>query len=198
MQNNKDILKAVELIAKLSIDRSSSAFSKMIKSGAKIELDEMVSSSLTEISEQAILTENEEVVAAFIHLEGETPFKFLFYSTINDSLILTDLILGNVVGTTSEFNEDAKSAVQELGNLLASCVSNVFSKDFNTQLLPTPPKVLCEIASIIFQQFLMCDGEESDSILLIKTIFKVVRHDLKCKMFLIPKGNCEELMQFIN
>jgi chemotaxis protein CheC len=195
--DKKKIDKAIELIAKLSIDKSSVAFSKIVKQGARIVMENAYMANISEATAKAY-SQDSEVVGAFIDLEGDAPFKFLFYVQDTDSLVLTDLILRKEVGTTKEFDLYTQSAVQEVGNILASAISNVFSADFQIALKPTPPVVLHDFAGTVFEEYLVDIAIERNEVLIIESQFNIVQSNIKCSMFLLPYPGSEKVLNYIS
>lgn len=197
MSKDERVDKAVHLIAKLSIDKSSNAFSKIVKTGARIEMEKAYFAEIAAASARAY-QEDSEVVGAFIDLQGDAPFKFLFYVNDKDSLILTDLILRKEIGTTKEFNLYAQSAVQEIGNILASAISNVFSADFDIAVKPTPPVVVHDFAGTVFEEYLLDVASEKNEVLFIESKFCVVANNIRCSMFLLPYPGSEKVLTYIS
>ena len=197
MDEYQKIDRALKLIAQLSIDKSSQLLSKIVKSGAAIKLENVYYADISKVTEQFMSKENDEVVGSFIDLVGDAPFKFLFYVTVSDSLLLTDLILQRELGSTKEFDMYASSAVQEIGNILASAITNVFAGDFQIAMKPSPPTVVHDFASTIFQEYIMSAASEKNEILIIESIFSIVKHDVQCQMFILPVENSENILSYI-
>lgn len=189
---DKDIDRALKLVANLSIDKASQVLSKMIKAGAKIELETVALEDITRATERIMVADNGEVVGAFVDLIGDVPFKFLFYVNAEDSLTLTDLILKRELGATKKFDIYVTSSVQELGNILASAVTNVFASDFQIRMRPSPPTVVHDYASTVFGEYILEAAAEQNEILMIESLFRVVRMNIKCRMFLLPKGDAQK------
>jgi len=196
MANEYNIDRAVTLIAKLSIDKSSQAFSKVVKTGARIEMEKAYVANISEITVEACKEEC-EVVGAFIDLAGDAPFKFLFYVRAEDSMVLTDLMLRREIGTTKTCDIYTNSAVQEIGNILASAISNVFSADFDITLKPTPPTVVHDYAGTIFEEYLMDIAVQKNEILIIESRFCVVKNNIKCSMYLLPYPGSEKVLNYV-
>lgn len=196
MVEKTKIDKAIKLIAQLSIDKSSQVLSKMVKTGASIDMENAYMADITEVTAQ-IMGEYDEVVATVIDLVGDAPFKFLFMVTLPGSFVFTDLMLRKEIGTTKEFDIYTSSAVQEIGNILASAITNVFSTDFQIALKPSPPIVLHDFAGAVFQEYIREAAEDKNEILIIESKFRVVRVDLKCHMFILPVKNSEKILSFI-
>ena len=190
--SDQEINRALKLVASLSIDKASQVLSKMIKAGAKIELENVALEDISQATARIMEEDTEEMVGAFVDLVGDVPFKFLFYVDANDSLALTDLILRKELGATKKFDLYVSSSVQELGNVLASAITNVFASDFQIKMRPTPPIVVHDFASTIFGEFIMEAAQEQNNILMIQSVFRVVRMNIKCRMFLLPKGDAQK------
>ena len=196
MLNEPKINRAIKLVAKISIDKASQVFSKLLKTGARIEMQNAFLSDLTAVTEQ-INQSNTNVVGAFIDLVGEANFKFLFYVQLPDSMVLADLMLRRAVGTTKDFDSNASSAVQEVGNILASAISGVFATDFSINLSPTPPVVVNDYVGAVFQAFLVSAVAERNEILIIESCFHVIKDDIHCHMYLLPVGESEKVLSYI-
>ncbi|MCD4780389.1 MAG: chemotaxis protein CheC [Candidatus Omnitrophica bacterium] len=197
MTDRLKVDKALKLIAKLSIDKSSQVLSKMIKSGARIDLENVCVVDITEATEKVIGQSDQEVVGAFIDLVGDAPFKFLFYVNVADSLVLTDLILKREIGMTKIFDVYAQSAVQEMGNILSSAISNVFSSDFQISMAPTPPTVINDYASTVFTEYIMSVAVDKNEILIIESVFNIVATNIGCRMFILPVGESEKILSYV-
>ena len=196
MENMAKINRAIRLVAQISIDKSSQVLSKLVKTGAMIEMQDAFLADLPSLTER-VARENDEVVGALIDLGGDATFKFLFFVTLNDSFLLADLLLRRALGTTTTLDQYASSAVQEIGNILASAIAGVFSSDFDINLRPNPPLVVHDFAGSIFQEFLISAVDQRNEILLIESCFRVVQHDIHCRMFLVPMGDSEKILSYI-
>jgi chemotaxis protein CheC len=196
MLNEPKINRAIKLVAKISIDKASQVFSKLIKTGARIEMEDAFLADITSITER-VNRENTNIVGAFVDLTGEVNFKFLFHVPIQDSMLLADLMLRREVGTTKEFDVYAASAVQEIGNILASAIAGVFSSDFSIDLHPTPPEVVNDYVGTVFQEFLVSAAPERNDILIMESCFHVIKNDIRCHMYLLPLGESEKVLSYI-
>ena len=190
----KDVHYVLRIVAKLSIDKASQVLSKMVRNGAKIDLEKVYVEDISSITEKIILSETGDVVGAFVDLVGDIPFKFLFYVDAKDSMTLCDLILRRPEGTTRTVDPYTLSAVQELGNILSSAITNVFASDFQVSMKPRPPVVVHDYASTIFQEYIMDAAADQNEILMIESLFQVVRMNIKCRMFLLPKSDAQKTL----
>lgn len=196
MDNKQKVDRALQLISKLSIDKASQVFSKMIKGGASIEMDKAYLADITDVTQQ-INENSDEVIGAFVRLVGDAPFKFLFFVAPEDSFILTDMILRREIGTTKEFNAYTESAVQEIGNILASAITNVFSADFQIMLYPSPPTVVRDFAGTVFAEYILEAAAERDEVLIIQSKFLVVKNNIRCHMYILPVHDADKTLSQI-
>lgn len=138
-----------------------------------------------------------EVIGSMVDMLGDAPFKFLFYADAPSCLTLTDLILHREVGLAKEFDIYVRSAIQEIGNIMASAICNVFSTDFEIAMKPTPPKVIHDFVGTVFQEFVMGTASERDEILIIESTFHIISHDIKCNMFILPFPGSDKTINYI-
>lgn len=178
-------MKILSFIVKLGMDNASRAFSKTIKKGALIELVETKLVDISEITEE-MNNDTREMIASVLGFEGGFQGKLLFMLPLDGALYLQDLYMGSPEGTSKEYDEFTEGTIQELGNILASSISNSFAADIGAALLPTPPQVICDFAGTIFSMLVLEDGMCEDQILLIETKFKIHRTEIDCYFFILP------------
>lgn len=130
-----------------------------------------------------------EMISVMVNFKGNEGCKLLFMLPLEGSLILTDLFLRQRIGTSKECDVFTESAIQELGNILASHISNALVSDFNAQLIPQPPQVHNDYAGVIFTNLVLEQGMIDDKLLLIETIFEISGTELECYLFLVPEMN---------
>ena len=196
MDNTLKINKAIKLVAQISIDKASQVLSKLVKAGARIEVQNAFITDLSTVTSR-VSKDNVEIVGALIELIGDAKFKFLIYVKLEDSFVLADMMLRRQPGTTTDLDIFASSAVQEIGNILASAISGVFASDFGINLRPSPPLVVNDFAGSIFQEFIISSVAQKNEVMLIESRFNVVRSNLSCHMFILPMGDSEKILSYI-
>ncbi len=193
MQITENHLRVINIIFGLGIDRASRALSKTLKAGAKIEMEKTSVADISDVTEQ-MNDNSQEMSGALVNLEGDIPLKMLFLIPQKNVFTLTDLFMRKPIGTTTEFNEFTESVVQEVGNILASSISNVIVSDFGAKETLSSPVVMSDFAGTIFSTFVMEEGMMTDDLLLIETRFEISRVQLECELFLLPRVNSLEPM----
>lgn len=185
MRISEKHMKILDILVKLGMDNASRAFSKTIKKGALIELVETKLVDISEITEE-MNNDSREMIASVLQIQGGFQSKLLFMLPLDGALTIQDLYLGSPEGTSKEFDEYTEGTVQEIGNILASSISNSFAADFGSMLLPTPPQVVCDFAGAIFSTLVLEDGMCEDNILLIEAKFKLHKTEIDSYFFLLP------------
>jgi chemotaxis protein CheC len=188
MNITQDRLKILEIMSNLSIDRASRALSKLLRTGAKISLSKVSIADFGEATEK-MNEDQREMTSVVVNFKGNERCKFLFMLPLEGALILTDLFLRQRRGTSKEYDVFTESAVQEVGNILASHISNALVSDFNAKLIPQPPQVHNDYAGVIFSNLVMEQGMIDDKLLLIETVFEISGAELECYLFLVPEMN---------
>ena len=186
MNITQDNMKVVGIMSRLSIDRASRALSKILRTGAKISLSKVYIADLSETTAK-MNDDLREMTGVMVNFKGNVSCKLLFMLPLEGSLILTDLFLRQPAGTTKEYNEFTESVTQELGNILASHISNALVSDFNATLVPQPPHVHNDFAGVIFSNLVLEQGMMDDQLLLIETQFEICKTELDCYLFLVPE-----------
>lgn len=186
MNITQNRLKILEIMSRLSIDRASRALSKSLRTGAKISLSKISIADLGETTEK-MNEDQREMISVMVNFKGKEACKLLFMLPLEGSLILTDLFLRQPIGTSKTYDVFTESAVQELGNILASHISNALVSDFNATLIPEPPQVHNDFAGVIFSNLVLEQGMMNDQLLLIETIFEISGSELECYLFLVPE-----------
>ncbi len=185
MNIETEVNRVLKLIAQLSVDHASRSLSKMLKTGARIELERADIVNVSEASAR-VNQEDYEVTGSLVDLDGDINFKFLFFTNAEHSATLAELILGKKRNSIENFDVYAHSAIQELSNILSSAVANVFSQDLGVNLTTSPPMSIHDYLGAIFAEYVVTVAGQKSEILMIESRFVVVQHDVKCHMFILP------------
>lgn len=186
MNITQDNMKVVEIMSRLSIDRASRALSKILRTGAMISLSKAYIADLSDTTEK-MNDDLREMTGVMVDFKGNVGCKLLFMLPVTGSFILTDLFLRQPAGTTEEYNEFTESVIQELGNILASHISNALVSDFDATLVPQPPHVHNDYAGVMFSNLVLEQGMMDDKLLLLETKFEICNTELECYLFLVPE-----------
>lgn len=97
-----------------------------------------------------VLKEEGIVFSSFSRLKGRIAGTMLVILKPDSVRTVVDRALGNEDGTTTEIGELERSIIVEVGTLLTSNVCNMFAEQFDTSVDMTPPYLLIDMTSAIF------------------------------------------------
>jgi chemotaxis protein CheC len=97
-----------------------------------------------------VLKEEGIVFSSFSRLKGRIAGTMLVIIEPSSVMTIVDRALGNDEGTTTEIGEMERSVIVEVGTLLTSNVCNMFAQQFETSVDMTPPYLLIDMTSAIF------------------------------------------------
>lgn len=184
-QQQRSVNPFIKMVAKMSVEKASAVLGKLLRTDAKIEVENVYMSDMSAVTAQ-ISASGDRIIGAFIDLNGDTEFKFLLFVNDQDSFLLTDLMLRRPLGATKAYDKYVYSTVKEIANILASAIAGVFSVDFKLKLKPTPPFSVHDFSGSIFEEYVMSAGLPTDDVMIIESVFDVIGHGLRCNMYIIP------------
>lgn len=86
------------------------------------------------------------VLGAYLSISGDITGHVMLLFPVSRALECVDLMCGQPIGTTTEPDELAESAVGELGNIVGSAFINALADYANLILHPSPPTVINDMA----------------------------------------------------
>lgn len=86
------------------------------------------------------------VLGAYLSISGDITGHVMLLFPVKRALECVDLMCGQPVGTSTEPDELAESAIGELGNIVGSAFVNALADRANLILHPSPPTVINDMA----------------------------------------------------
>lgn len=124
------------------------------------------------------------IVGIYFDLEGSVKGNILFSLDIESASYLIEYLMGVSVG--EEFSDIEKSALQEIGNIMAGSYVSSLSTLTNLDIKISPPAISIDMAGAILSVPAIKFSELSDKILFIETEFFEGSKLIKGDFFLIP------------
>ncbi|MBP2072886.1 MAG: chemotaxis protein CheC [Thermoanaerobacterium sp.] len=124
------------------------------------------------------------IVGIYFDLEGSVKGNILFSLDIESASYLIEYLMGVSVG--EEFSDIEKSALQEIGNIMAGSYVSSLSTLTNLDMKISPPAISIDMAGAILSVPAIKFSELSDKILFIETEFFEGSKLIKGDFFLIP------------
>jgi chemotaxis protein CheC len=132
---------------------------------------------------------SEEIVAGiYLKIYGDVPAKILVTFEHSDLLALTDLLMGQPVGSSTMLNEMRLSALKELGTILTGSFLNALAKFLDLQMVPTVPALAIDVLPAILDTLLVELSQEAQYALMIQTEIFETETKLAGNIFLIPEA----------
>ena len=132
------------------------------------------------------------IVGIYFDLDGDVKGNILFALDIKSAASLIWSLMGLVV--KEEFDELEKSALEEIGNIMAGSYVASLSTLTSLNMKISPPAISIDMAGAILSVPAIKYGEISDKILFIETQFIEGEKLIKGDFFLIPDINSFDLI----
>ncbi|MGB9640371.1 MAG: chemotaxis protein CheC [Anaerolineales bacterium] len=125
-------------------------------------------------------------VGIYLRIEGNISGQIMLIVPYNKALELTDLIMGEPIGTTQSLGKMERSALAELGNLTGSFFLNAIADSSGVHVRPTPPAVMVDMVGAIMDIILATSDITSEEVLLIQAKFVRNGKETQADFWIIP------------
>jgi chemotaxis protein CheC len=180
-----DLQVLLQRLANSGLENAASGLSAMIGRKIVMSLPSVSLVSLSSVPERLGGPEA-QVVGIYLGCEGEMTGHIMLILGCPEALDLVDLLLDQSPGTTVEFDDLAKSALAEVGNVTASFFLNAAVADIGLESRPTPPAVIIDMAGAIFDIMVACAGESGDELMLMEALFSGEERRLALHFWMLP------------
>ena len=138
---NKDQLDAVQETGNIGCSHAATAVSAMIGKTVDISVPSLKVKKVEELdmSLAEIFDPNEKIVGVYLELTDEFQGSILMLFTMKSALSLSDALIGQEPGTTTELDEMSRSAITEVGNIVVSAYTNALGALLNSTVMLSPP-----------------------------------------------------------
>jgi len=134
------------------------------------------------------------VTAIFLLVHGDAAANILFMLPESSAAMLVDMVMGQPEGTTVRFNEIERSALMEIGNILAATYLNAMASFTSLSFRPSVPAIAFDMAGAVLNVVLAQLGEVGDHVLLLETDFKKGEQEVVGHFFLLPEPGALDLI----
>lgn len=122
------------------------------------------------------------VVGIFIVVSGDVKGYMAFLLPLDSALVLLRLLIGDDSG---EMNEMARSALQELGNIMVTSYLNALSKMTGLLMAPSVPGVAIDMAGAVWQSVL-AGAQVINEVTVIRTQFFADGESIEGNIIFLP------------
>lgn len=175
---------ALHTIAINGAFNASRAMSKWLHRGVRLSTEGFERVPLRDICQGA--DAGSEVAALHLELGSQMHGHTLMVMSRATALELVDVLTQKPEGTTKEFDEMARSCLQETGNIVSSAFINSWAKWLDIHTAPQPPQLHVDMLEAILQAVVIEQASVSDEVFLAKTSFSVDGKWLDWKYYVLP------------
>ncbi len=158
-----------------------------------VEIESVRPMPLSEATE-LLSSEDDPVCFSAMEIQGELAGEIILVLDDASGFALADMVLGNQVGTTSEWTELATSAVLETTNILGCAYLNSLSERLSgsgrvVTLIPSPPSFRRDFPQCLLEFALMGQAIEFDQVIVAQTRFMAQNNPLQWNLLFIPDAD---------
>jgi chemotaxis protein CheC len=193
---NEVQLDALQEIVNIGCSHAATAVSQMINQEVNISVPIITVKRIQELYDTLlnVAGENAKIVGVYLELTEEFLASILFLFPYDSALILSDLLLGNEIGTTREIDEMGQSAIKEVGNIVVSAYTNALGQLLECTVMLSPPTFSMDFPKAYVDKIENNITNNSTHALMFDTLFKG-RDDLfKSYFFLIPSNHSLDVL----
>jgi len=177
-----DVLKE---IGNIGAGNAATALAKMLDKRIDMKVPQIRVMKFSEVSD--VLGGAEiEVVGILLGVQGDITGKILFVLDMRSATILVNILMGKNVDEELVFDDITRSALQEVGNILAGSYLSALSNLTNLRIMADVPYLAIDMAGAILSVPAIEFGKNSDMVLYIENEFIYGTDSVIGDFFLVP------------
>lgn len=139
---------------------------------------------------------NEELVfGSYLGMTGELTGHVMLLFPVERALQCVDLMCGQPIGTTTEPDEMAESAIGELGNIVGSAFVNALADRTQLVLHPTTPTVVHDMAIALVETVYAQVLSQGGDVVMIDTMFEDATGKTAGLLLVAPDPDCLNILR---
>jgi chemotaxis protein CheC len=175
---------ALREIGNICAGNAATAISQLVNKKIEINVPDVLFIPIEDVPK--IVGEDALVVGLAIRILGDFPSFILLVFSQKDALELASLLTGKKLFESMVITEMERSALKELGMILANAYLQTLAVFVNWGLVPTVPQIIEDMAEALIDYILIEISDVSRYALLIKSEFREVSTKVTGHFFLIP------------
>lgn len=185
----KDALKE---IGNICAGNAATALSQLLNKKVEINVPTVYLMPVEEVPK--VVGEDRVVVGLMVRVLGDFPSAILFIFSQKDALALASLLTNKVSPTGKIIREMERSALKEIGMILANAYLGALSAFTKWGLVPAVPEFIEDMAGAMMDFILIELSDISKYALLIKSEFSEITTKVTGHFFLIPNPKGLEIL----
>ncbi|MBN1500502.1 MAG: chemotaxis protein CheW [Spirochaetes bacterium] len=182
-----DQLRKIQILANVGIMKGAESLSSMIGRRVDLAIPEVKMMPIDSLP--AKLGQIDEIyVGVYMPLEGDMRGTILFSIPEDSGFSLIDDLFAFGKGHTKEFNDDAKSSLSEVTNIVGSSVLNAFAERTGLTITPDVPTFVHDYMQSIVDSILVLHNVENDYALVMDTEFYYEDDRVMGNLLILPEA----------
>lgn len=188
--NQKDALKE---IGNICAGNAATALSQLLDRKITIVVPRILFLPIEQVP-QAVGGVDVLVAGLMLRVLGDLPSNIIFIFSQKDALALASLLTGKQVSGSSIMTDLERSALKEVGVILANAYLGALGSFVGLGLVPTVPELIVDMAGAIMDYILIELSCKSEFALLVESEFREPSASVTGHFFLIPNPDGLELI----
>jgi len=188
-QYRKDALKE---IGGICAGNAATALSQLVRKKVEIQVPEVMFVPIEDVPK--IVGEDKLIVGLVVRILGDIPSFILLMFSQKDALNLAALMTEKLPNGGGVITEMERSALKEIGVILANAYLGALSVIVRWGLVPTVPELIEDMAEAVVDYILIELSDVSQYALLIRSDFTEASHKITGHFFLIPNPEGLEIL----
>jgi chemotaxis protein CheC len=188
--NQKDALKE---IGNICAGNAATALSQLLDRKISIVVPRILFIPIEQVPD-AVGGVDKLVVGLMLRVLGDLPSNIIFIFSQKDAIALASLLTGKQVSGSSIMTDLERSALKEVGVILANAYLGALGSFVGLGLVPTVPELIVDMAGAIVDYILIELSCKSEFALLVESEFKEPTTSVTGHFFLIPNPDGLELI----
>lgn len=189
-ESQKDALKE---IGNICAGNAATALSQLLDRPISIVVPRILFLPIEQVP-QAVGGNDKLVAGLMLRVLGDLPSNIIFIFSQKDALVLASLLTGKPVSDSSIMTDLERSALKEVGVILANAYLGALGSFVGLGLVPTVPELIIDMAGAIVDYILIELSCKSEFALLVESEFKEPTASVTGHFFLIPNPDGLDLI----
>jgi len=189
-ENQKDALKE---IGNICAGNAATALSQLLDRKITIVVPRIIILPIEEVP-QAVGGDDKLVAGLMLRVLGDMPSNIIFIFSQRDALVLASMLTGKQISDSSVMTDLERSALKEVGVILANSYLGALGSFVGLGLVPTVPELIVDMAGAIVDYILIELSCKSEFALLVESEFREPSASVTGHFFLIPDPEGLELI----
>lgn len=186
-QINEFYRDALREIGNIGAGNAATALSQLVGRTITMSVPEVVVIPVEKVPE--IMGGSDDIVAGiYLEVFGDLPAKILVTFPHKNLLKLTDMMLGETLGTNVMVSDMKLSALKELGTILSGAYLNALAKFLDMRMIPSVPALAIDTMTAILETILVEISMKAPYALMLRTEIIETENKISGTFFLIPEA----------